>query len=64
MIKMINALSYLAALVGILVCSIAGIARLAGYYRLSGYETLTLFIAGVGIMVFASMLKLEVISRS
>jgi len=44
---------------GALLCVIAGICRILGYYHLAGYEAMTLFTAGTGLMVFACMLKLD-----
>ena len=51
----------IAALVGIALCAISGLARLAGQYHLAGFENTTLFLAGVGLMVFACLLKLQVL---
>lgn len=54
--------SNIAALVGILLCTISGITRLGGSYHLAGYEATTLFTVGIGVMVFACLVKLEVLS--
>ena len=42
-----------------IVCFLAGLARIAGYYYVLGYQSTTLFNVGVGVMVFACLLKLE-----
>ena len=44
---------------GALVCAIAGLARMSGFYHLAGYESTTLFGVGTGLMVFACLVKLE-----
>jgi len=49
----------IAAVFGILLCAIAGLARLSGLYHLAGYEATTIFTVGTGIMVFACQVKLE-----
>lgn len=49
----------LSGILGALLCLIAGLARIAGFYYLAGYQSTTLFIAGLGLMVFACLVKLE-----
>ena len=49
----------IAGILGALICLIAGLARMAGFYYLLGYQSTTLFTAGVGLMVFACLVKLE-----
>jgi hypothetical protein len=49
----------IAGLLGALICFIAGLARVAGYYYLAGYQSTTVFNIGVGLMVFACLVKLE-----
>ena len=53
----------IAAISGILLCAISGVTRLSGAYHLAGYEATTLFSAGIGLMVFACLAKLEALSR-
>jgi hypothetical protein len=48
-----------AAIIGILVCLISGGARVMGSHFLIGYEAITLFNAGVGVMVFAALAKIH-----
>lgn len=49
---------YLAALVGVLICAIAGLSRVAGSYHLAGFETITLFQGGTALMVLACLFRL------
>jgi len=51
----------ISAIVGILLCLIAGLSRLMGYYFLAGFEALTLLNLGVALMVLSAPLKLELI---
>jgi len=52
----------IAGILGALICFIAGLARIAGFYYLAGYQSTTLFNVGVGMMVFACMVKLDSLS--
>lgn len=47
------------AVLGVLICLLSGLARLAGGYHLLGFETMTLYIGGIGIMVMACLAKLQ-----
>ncbi len=49
----------LAALAGLALCLVAGVARLAGSYYVGGYEAMTLLLGGMAIMVFACLAKLQ-----
>jgi hypothetical protein len=48
----------ISGILGMAVCFIAGLSRIAGYYYLAGFQSMTLFDAGVGLMVFACLVKL------
>ena len=61
--KILHQIANLAAILGIVVCSVAGAARLTGSYHVASYEAMTLFNAGAGLMVFAVLVKLEVLLR-
>jgi hypothetical protein len=50
-------------IIGILVCLIAGLARLGGFYYLAGFESVTLLNTGVALMVLAILMKVELIYR-
>lgn len=52
----------IAAYIGTLTCLVAGIARIAGNPHLAGFESLTVFIGGMALMLFSALLKLESIS--
>ena len=60
--KLISIGGDVAAVVGILLCVVAGTARLLGTYALAGLGTMVLFTVGVGLMVFASLAKLHLLS--
>ena len=61
--KALELIANLAAILGVVLCAVSGAARLAGSYHLLGYEAMTLFNGGVGLMVFAVLVKLEVLLR-
>ena len=52
----------ISGILGALICFTAGLARIAGYYYLAGYQSTTVFNVGVGMMVFACLVKLETLS--
>ena len=49
-------------ILGALICFSAGLARISGFYYVAGYQSTTLFNVGVGMMVFACMVKLNTLS--
>ncbi len=51
----------IAAVIGILVGLAAGLVRLSGQFFIFGFETQTLFIGSIAIMVFACLAKLHVL---
>jgi len=51
-----------AGVTGVLICLIVGGLRLTGSYYILGYEAMTLFSAGVAIMVAACLAKLHTIT--
>ncbi len=50
-------------ILGALICLVAGLARIGGSFYFANFAATTLFIVGVGLMVFACMMKLEVLVR-
>ncbi len=54
----------IAGALGALICLTAGLARMAGFYYLAGYQSTTLFNAGVGLMVFACLVRLETLQTA
>jgi len=53
----------ISGIVGALICLVAGLARIAGYYYLADYQSTTVFNGGVGMMVFACLVRLETLSN-
>lgn len=51
-------IGHLAALLGIAICLITGLARVSGKYYLLGFEVQTLFIGGIALMVMACLARL------
>ncbi len=49
----------ISGILGAFTCFIAGLGRIAGYYYLAGYQSTTIFNVGVGLMIFACLIKLE-----
>jgi len=48
-----------AAVLGVLVCLVAGVFRLAGNFYVFGFEAQTLFIGGIALMGMACLAKLH-----
>lgn len=55
--------SHLAAIAGLLGCLFAGIASLGGGDQLFGYDVKTIFLVGIGGLVFACLLRLYYMSE-
>lgn len=49
------------AAIGVVICAVSGSARLLGSYHVLGYEAMTLFIGGISLMVFSTLIKLHII---
>lgn len=64
MAKYISIIGNITGIAGILICIVAGLSRLVGAYFLLGFQTVTLFIAGIALMVMACLAKLHLISNS
>ena len=60
--QLLNLTGSIAAVLGIIICTLSGLARLAGNYHLAGYESTTLFTVGMGLMVFACLAKLGLLA--
>ena len=63
MTKNLGVIANIIAVLGVLLCCVAGVARLAGNYHVLGYEAMTLFQAGTSLMVFACLAKLQQLSN-
>ena len=48
-----------AGILGLLVCLTSGVARLGGMFYLGGVPTVTVFLAGAGLVLAGCYLKLE-----
>lgn len=59
--KLLEISGNLAAILGILVCSVAGGSRLLGNWQTLGFSTMSLFMVGIGIMLVACLAKLQVL---
>jgi hypothetical protein len=55
--KNMELLGKVIAVVGVLACLVAGVARLFGTYSLGPVESMTVFNVGVGLMVTALVIK-------
>ncbi len=58
MLEKFGPIANMATIFGILLCGAAGITRITGSYYLMGFETMTLFLAGMGILLVACLAKL------
>ncbi len=59
----LKVVSDLVGVLAVLVCLVAGLVRVTGVFYLGGFEVLTLFNAGVALMVFSCLLKLHVLQH-
>jgi hypothetical protein len=62
--KVLDLLGNIVGAAGVLVTLVAGISRLAGSYHLLGFESVTLFIGGIALMVMACLAKLHQLTVS
>jgi hypothetical protein len=62
MYKYLTLVGSISGMLGAIVCFFAGVARIGGYYYLAGYQSTTMFTVGVGMMVFACLVRLENLS--
>ena len=49
-------------LAGVLLTVTAGVARVSGHYHLVGFESMTLFVGGMGLTLIGSFAKLHLLS--
>lgn len=62
--KLFKIVGNIAAAIGILICLVAGVARVTGNYYVLGYQAITLFIGGIALMVMACLAKLHQLRSS
>lgn len=60
--KLLHSLGTASGLLGALICLVSGLTRVSGSFYLGGYAATTLFMVGLGLMVFACLLKLEALA--
>lgn len=60
--KLGKTMSLVAALGGAVLCAVSGASRLVGQYSISYYDVMTLFITGVGLMVFSILIEVHLAS--
>jgi hypothetical protein len=61
--KVIDLAGHAASYAGVLICLLTGAARLAGQYALGGYSIQSMFVFGMGLMIFACLAKLHILSK-
>ena len=62
--KVLASLANMTGALGIALCLISGISRIMGEPYMLGYQAMTIFNGGIGLMVFASLAKLDVLIRN
>ncbi|OEU63855.1 MAG: hypothetical protein BBJ57_04585 [Desulfobacterales bacterium PC51MH44] len=62
--KVIDFAGNVTAALGIFICLVAGVARVAGNHYVFGYEAITLFIGGIALMVMACLARLHRLSTT
>ena len=50
-------------ILGALICLVSGLSRITGGFYVADFAATTLFMVGVGLMIFACLVKLEALSR-
>ncbi|MFT5675571.1 MAG: hypothetical protein ACI808_001502 [Paraglaciecola sp.] len=56
--SLVAKMGYGSAIMGFLLCAVAGISRISGNYHVLNYEAMTVLQAGTALMVFACMIRL------
>jgi hypothetical protein len=59
--KALILLSTIVGIMGVAICAMAGVERLLGAYHIMGFETMTLYFAGTGLMVFAVLVNVHLV---
>lgn len=60
--QIVERLGNAAAVLGIFLCVVAGVARVVGLYHVVGFEAITLYVGGMGLMLMACLAKLHFLS--
>ena len=61
MSKLLETVGNVAAVLGILVCLVSGLSRLAGTWYMAGFQAMVLFNVGIGLMVMGCLAKLHLL---
>lgn len=61
--KMIAQGGNIVGIAGVLLTAVAGGARVMGQYYIGGFETMTLFVGGMGLMLIGCVAMLHGLSR-
>jgi hypothetical protein len=59
--KILETAAIVTGLLGAIICLVAGIYRITGSFHLANFESMSLFVGGMGLMVFSALLKLQLI---
>ena len=51
--QLLNLAGSIAGVLGVLLCTAGGLARVAGFYYVAGFASTTIFMVGTGVIVFA-----------
>jgi hypothetical protein len=62
--KTLEHLGNAAAILGVVLCCVAGFTRFAGFFYLAGFELMSLFFGGMGFMLGACLAKLHVLGMA
>ena len=57
--RLLDMVSTVAGVIGLLVCLISGLLRLSGMWSVYNFDVMTLFTVGIGLIVAACFLKLQ-----
>lgn len=61
--KILRVFGSVVAVIGVLVCVVSGLNRVIGSSFVGDFEAMTLFTVGVGFMVLACLIKLELLAK-
>ena len=64
MMKLIQSMGDVAAILGMLACLVAVLVRLGGTWSIAGVQIAALFQVGIGLMVFACLAKVQTLIES
>lgn len=53
-----------AGILGVLLCLVSGLGRVAGYFYIAGFEPMSLYLGGMGFMLGACLAKLHVMGMA